>query len=204
MMKWGCILVTGSFGMSSTQVDLLHSKWVLPSLLVSIRSHEVLQFQWLTFFTARDRTSLDDVAILAICCSAGIFATTIHTQDFKDVIGDAAVGRRTLPITQPNFARLTVPVVLTLWSIGLGYTWHLGWYTALAFVTLACVTSARFFFLRTIPQDKNSFYYWYNVSCLLSTLDTVSFDVRIRFGCRQHMHFRGIIDTTMLEYRNRG
>ena len=113
---------------------------------------------------ARDRTSLDNVAILAICCSAGIFATTIHTQDFKDVIGDEAVGRQTLPITRPSFARFTVPVVLTMWSVGLGYTWNLGWNTSLLFLSLASATSIRFFFLRTIEQDKNSFYYWYNVS----------------------------------------
>lgn len=104
------------------------------------------------------------MAILAICCSAGIFATTIHTQDFKDVVGDAAVGRRTLPITQPEFARFTVPVVLTLWSIGLGFTWELGWYTSFTFLALAIVTSWRFFFLRSIRQDQITFYYWYNVS----------------------------------------
>ncbi|CAL1711928.1 unnamed protein product [Somion occarium] len=116
-----------------------------------------------TLVATRDRTYLDGVAILAICCSAGIFATTIHTQDFKDVVGDAAVGRRTLPITQPEFARFTVPVVLTLWSIGLGFTWELGWYTSFTFLALAIVTSWRFFFLRSIRQDQITFYYWYNI-----------------------------------------
>lgn len=143
---------------------------------------------------------MDEVAILAIWCSAGIFATTIHTQDFKDVVGDAAVGRRTLPITQPNFARFTVPVVLTLWSIGLGYNWQLGWYAATTFLALAMVTSARFFFLRTVSQDKISFYYWYNVSHLFPTLNTISIVVRIRFGYQLPMHFQGIIDTISHEH----
>lgn len=107
---------------------------------------------------------MDPVAILSICCSIGIFATTIHTQDFKDVAGDAAVGRKTLPIMQPILSRFTVPVVLITWSVGLWSIWQLGWYTAIAFDLLAAVTSARFFFLRSVSDDQTSFYYWYNVS----------------------------------------
>ena len=166
MTKWGLILVIGLCETSSMRADSPRSRQELLLLPVRISiSMGNTDFN-LNYSPskARDRTSLDNVAILAICCSAGIFATTIHTQDFKDVIGDEAVGRQTLPITQPSFARFTVPVVLTMWSVGLGYTWHLGWNTSLLFLSLASATSIRFFFLRTIEQDKNSFYYWYNVS----------------------------------------
>ncbi|KAJ7671829.1 hypothetical protein B0H17DRAFT_1244713 [Mycena rosella] len=64
---------------------------------------------------------LDEVAISSVAISAGIFATTIHAQDFKDVDGDSAIGRRTIPIVFPSIARYTVIVPLTLWSIGLAF-----------------------------------------------------------------------------------
>ena len=145
---------------------------------------------------------MDSIAILSIVCSMGIFATTIHTQDFKDTAGDAAVGRQTLPIISPKVSRFTVPVVLIIWSIGLRLVWQLGRYTATAFILLAAVTSARFFFLRSISDDKISFYYWYNVSIrhiwgggmILSTIVS-------RSGCRSPMLCPGTIDITIAENR---
>lgn len=111
----------------------------------------------------RDRSSLDETAILALCCDAAMVATTIHVQDFGDVVGDRAIGRRTLPITHPNFARLSVPVLLIAWSVGLGYIWNLDCYTNLFLLGVATTTSFRFLWLRKTTQDKTSYGYWYNV-----------------------------------------
>lgn len=123
-----------------------------------------------TLVAARNRSALDDIAILAIYCSAGVVATTVHTQDFKDVKGDQAIGRRTLPIIHPGFARLAIPVLLLPWSIGLGYRWNLHPTIAIAFTSLGAVTSYRFFVFRSISQDRISFWYyiiWLSIAHLL-------------------------------------
>ncbi|KAJ7654919.1 UbiA prenyltransferase family [Mycena rosella] len=105
---------------------------------------------------------LDDVAILSIAISAGIFATTIHAQDFKDESGDRAIGRRTIPIVLPSIARYTVIIPLMIWSTGLSLVWQLDPFTAVGFVVLAFSVGARYIRVRTVHADQVSFY-WYNV-----------------------------------------
>ncbi|KAJ6544152.1 UbiA prenyltransferase family [Mycena capillaripes] len=101
------------------------------------------------------------VGILSIAISAGIFATTIHAQDFKDTEGDRAIGRRTIPIVLPSIARYTVIVPLTLWSIGLTLTWKLGMMEAVVFISLALLVGTRYILYSTVKADQVSFY-WYN------------------------------------------
>ena len=125
----------------------------------------------LHFLTAQKLDALDYVAVLSILLSAGINATTIQAQDFKDVHGDAAIGRRTLPIILPGIARYTILAGLTAWSIGLAWVWKLDWATAFIFLSIAGVVVSRFQFLTSVKEDQVS-YYWYNVSagrvvCLL-------------------------------------
>ena len=95
--------------------------------------------------------------------SAGINATTIQAQDFKDVHGDRAIGRRTLPIILPGVARYTILAGLTLWSIGLAWIWKLDWATASVFLSVAGIVASRFQLLTSVKDDQIS-YYWYNVS----------------------------------------
>ncbi|EMD36300.1 hypothetical protein CERSUDRAFT_52075, partial [Gelatoporia subvermispora B] len=104
-----------------------------------------------------------NTAILATCVSAGIFATTIQTQDFKDVHGDRMIGRRTLPIIHPSIARHTVLVGLCMWSLILAFIWGLEMNAQLVFHGLSMFVSYRFFMYRTLAEDQISFY-WYNVS----------------------------------------
>ncbi|KAJ7756756.1 UbiA prenyltransferase family-domain-containing protein [Mycena maculata] len=113
---------------------------------------------WLRYNPRR----LDDIAILSIAISAGIFATTIHAQDFKDEEGDRAIGRKTIPIVLPSIARYTVIVPLTLWSAALALVWKLQLIEAIAFVCLAISVGARYIFSTTVHADQVSFY-WYNV-----------------------------------------
>jgi 4-hydroxybenzoate polyprenyltransferase len=98
-----------------------------------------------------------------VCCSAGIFATTIQAQDFKDEEGDRAVGRRTIPIVFPSFARWTVIVPLLMWSSGLSLLWGLDVTTSLCFITLGLFVGVQFLISKTVKSDQISFY-WYNVS----------------------------------------
>ena len=109
-----------------------------------------------------DHSSLDSAAWLAIAQSASILATTIQVQDFKDIAGDARVGRATLPLVSERWARISVPITLLPWSVALGLTWSLPPVPALLFVLLGAFVSGRFLVLKTIPADKTS-YQIYNV-----------------------------------------
>ncbi|KAI0316409.1 UbiA prenyltransferase family [Amylostereum chailletii] len=106
--------------------------------------------------------ALDGTGILALCISAGIFVTTIHTQDFKDTDGDRAIGRQTIPIVYPGLARWTVIVPLLLWSISLALVWKLDSVTATAYITLGLFVGGRFLTLKSLAEHRVSFY-WYNV-----------------------------------------
>ncbi|KAI0043716.1 hypothetical protein FA95DRAFT_1498188 [Auriscalpium vulgare] len=115
-----------------------------------------------TLIAGSDRHSLDGVGILAIAISAGIFATTIQAQDFKDRDGDGAIGRQTIPLVLPSIARYTVIIPLLLWSTGLSVLWRLDAVAGCTFVALATFVGVRFLGHTSIPEDQVSFY-WYNV-----------------------------------------
>ncbi|KAJ7852369.1 UbiA prenyltransferase family [Mycena olivaceomarginata] len=106
-----------------------------------------------TLTAAHDPHQLDGIAILSIAISAGIFATTIHAQDFKDTEGDRAIGRRTIPIVLPTIARYTVIVPLTIWSAGLALVWKLGPIEATAFISLALSVGGRYLSSSTVHAD---------------------------------------------------
>jgi len=115
-----------------------------------------------TLVATADNRTMDRVAVLSVCISAGIFATTIQTQDFKDVHGDRLVGRRTLPIIYPSIARYTVLIGLSSWSILLAQVWNLAWDARVVLFALSTFISYRFMTYNDIPEDQISFY-WYNV-----------------------------------------
>lgn len=102
--------------------------------------------------------------------SAGIIATTIHAQDFKDAEGDRIVGRKTLPIIAPTIARPTLMLVIILWSICLSSLWGLSMAIAVVFNILALTVGIRYVSLNSIKSDQRSFYL-YNVGVLLLLSD---------------------------------
>ncbi|ETW81165.1 hypothetical protein HETIRDRAFT_319757 [Heterobasidion irregulare TC 32-1] len=116
-----------------------------------------------TLIAGPNSHTLDTTAIIAICCSAGIFATTIHSQDFKDRDGDKAIGRHTIPIVAPAIARYTVVIPLLLWSAFLSNLWQLDVVASCGFLIVALFVGVRFLIFTTIAADQVSFY-WYNVS----------------------------------------
>lgn len=111
-----------------------------------------------------DPYRLTSTMLLAISISAGIFATTIQAQDFKDIRGDSLIGRKTLPIVFPSVARPTLSIALLAWSLSLTHIWRLDFATACALIALSCFVGVRFVFLQGEKVDQISFY-WYNV-CL--------------------------------------
>ncbi|KIM76601.1 hypothetical protein PILCRDRAFT_77612, partial [Piloderma croceum F 1598] len=108
---------------------------------------------------------------LSIACSAGVLATTIQAQDFKDCEGDFLVGRRTLPILYPEISRYTALPILLAWSIGLSLMWQVDVGLCVLFVLLSLLIGWRLIAKRDVPADQITFYI-YNVSCLVRISST--------------------------------
>ena len=121
-----------------------------------------------SFYAGADRSRLDPVAVLAICLSTGIMASTYHVQDFKDVEGDRLIGRRTLPIVAPQHARKTVIGGLVAWSVALTLIWELDVLASAVLLLLGAVVGGRFLLCRSIRADQVSFYL-YNVRLPMNT-----------------------------------
>ncbi|KAL5534703.1 hypothetical protein ACEPAG_1167 [Sanghuangporus baumii] len=111
---------------------------------------------------SEDRHVLDNISVISVLCSAGIFATTIQAQDFKDTEGDRLVGRKTLPIVAPSVARPTLMLALLAWTSALSSLWGLAAVPAFVFHFLALSVGGRFMVLKSIKADQRSFYL-YNV-----------------------------------------
>jgi len=111
---------------------------------------------------AHDRHYLDDVSMWAIFSNAALLVTTIHAQDFRDVDGDIATGRSTLPIVYPKLSRKTISLGLCLWSVALGQMWELNVGLASALVGYSLAVGYRFFMYRSVRDDHTS-YHCYNI-----------------------------------------
>ncbi|KLO11399.1 hypothetical protein SCHPADRAFT_831206 [Schizopora paradoxa] len=109
-----------------------------------------------------DHTSLSRVAQRALICSLGIFASTIYAQDFKDVEGDAKVGRKTVPIIYPSLAAPALSLAMLGWSVFLINLWHIGYLTASAFGSMALFTAMSYLSSTTVVGYQKS-YYLYNI-----------------------------------------
>ncbi|THH08109.1 hypothetical protein EW145_g2932 [Phellinidium pouzarii] len=112
------------------------------------------------FLAGGNVQALDPISYRAILCSAGIILCTIQAQDFKDTIGDAAVGRKTLPIVHPKVARPILLMLMVAWSIGLGIIWRLDLLTASAITMLGTYIGWAFVTERSPKEDKKNLFYY--------------------------------------------
>ena len=106
---------------------------------------------------------MDSTARLSVLCSAGIFFTTIQSQDFKDVEGDTLIGRQTIPIVHPTLAAPTLALSLQAWSLGLAILWHANLMTAVAINALSLAVGICYIISTSCKAYQRSFYL-YNVS----------------------------------------
>jgi hypothetical protein len=113
--------------------------------------------------TGQDESDADSTVWVAIALSAGIVLTTIHTQDFRDVAGDAATGRVTFPIAYPALSRVVTALFLIAWSWVVSRTWRLDAVTAAVICILALVVGVRFV-VRTDTRADRLSSHLYNVS----------------------------------------
>ena len=115
----------------------------------------------------KNECEADGTMWIAVALSAGIIMTTIHVQDYKDIQGDIAAGRVTLPIAYaayPMLSRAITAFLLIGWSWGIARTWRLDDATAAAMGVLSLVVGTSFVSRTDSHADKISFY-WYNVCC---------------------------------------
>jgi hypothetical protein len=108
---------------------------------------------------------LDNVATIALVCSALVILTTVHAQDFPDVEGDRATGRKTFPIVAPRIARFGMLPLLVTWSAVLSIMWRLDYVWTTAIMALSTYVGTRYLRYSGKSQDKTS-YRWYNVSMI--------------------------------------
>ena len=128
--------------------------------------------------TGQRESEVDSTGCIAIALSAGIILTTIHTQDYKDVPGDAATGRVTLPIAHPTLSRFVTAFILVAWSWAVSLTWRLDNITAAFVGVLALVVGVSFLVRRDVHADLVSAYL-YNVSHPHASLHPSKFWLRL-------------------------
>lgn len=166
------------------------SKWVLVWLPVSYLSAPyTFSYVLIILFQGNNFYSIDSISWWSCLCSAGIFATTIQAQDFKDTVGDKLIGRKTLPIVYPDIARPTLMLALAIWSIGLSLLWQLSAQTALAFNILGMAVGGRFISKTNCKADQRSFYL-YNVRKREFRRKLHRLNFCFRCGSLSHIHFR--------------
>ncbi|KAF7301974.1 Integral membrane protein [Mycena indigotica] len=114
--------------------------------------------------------ALSVTSIVAITCSFLLHVTTGHAQDFRDLSGDAAIGRVTLPmLLPPALARWSLSASIILWTTALAALWLPPPPVIALLAALASVTSMRFVKNIAARDDihreklDGKAYWWYNM-----------------------------------------
>lgn len=184
LLRWLCIIPCLALSFSYGIVVFKASAWL--SIFLYIYNELSFNAHWLsrnllngaglacfeigaTLITADDNTRLAPAAIKAIILSSSVFVTTIHTQDFKDVLGDKEIGRTTLPLIFPKASRISILVLLPLWSFLLQWLWGTNQIVSYFLVALSIIIGGRFVFKTSVLADQRSFLL-YNVWLCLTHL----------------------------------
>lgn len=101
--------------------------------------------------------------------------TTIHTQDFRDMEGDAARGRNTLPLALgEGITRVIMSAFILFWSVVGPAYWECSVWGYLLPVLLGTTVAGRFVFCTTRKADRLSFH-MYSLGWLVSLYATPMF-----------------------------
>lgn len=104
--------------------------------------------------------TLDSKTILGHTFSTLTVLLTMHAQDYRDVEGDTACGRKTLPIVYPEASRHLISWTLPLWSIFLSWYWSIEILQSVLLFMLGTFCGLRFMFYRGAEADRQSFVYF--------------------------------------------
>ncbi|KAJ3558524.1 hypothetical protein NPX13_g9685 [Xylaria arbuscula] len=93
-----------------------------------------------------------------LCCA---ITTTSHTQDFRDVEGDRAVGRKTVPlVVGDTVARIMVAVGVAVWAIIACWFWGPAWTKILLAAVTGGTMVCSLFWYRTMEGDAFTWRLW--------------------------------------------
>lgn len=101
-----------------------------------------------------DRDKISDARILLpLIINASIILTTIHAQDFRDLIGDIQEGRSTIPIVAPRVSRASMPILLIAWTVVLMAVKEWSFANLIA-LFLGAVVGLRFYYIQEASSDQ--------------------------------------------------
>ncbi|KAG2360777.1 UbiA prenyltransferase family-domain-containing protein [Suillus spraguei] len=98
--------------------------------------------------------TIDKIGACALAFNLVMFATTLHTQNFKDEEGDQLTERHTLVTLFPTFACMSMLFGIPLWSFGLSRFWKVDLVCSVAFIAYGTIVRARFMVYRTPSAHK--------------------------------------------------
>ncbi|KAF2006856.1 UbiA prenyltransferase [Amniculicola lignicola CBS 123094] len=100
-------------------------------------------------------------ATLWMCLNGLVVFTTVHAQDLPDIVGDAARGRRTIPLLYGDgVARFSLAVGVLVWSIASPAFWKLSPVMFLPTVALGATMALMTLLRRTEKSDKVVWKLW--------------------------------------------
>ena len=97
--------------------------------------------------------NLDEFDQRIMFISFAFFFTTGYVQDFKDVAGDAAVGRNTVPMVFPTAGRVVYAFFVVLWSVLYSKMWEMEVTYAALFIAYALFMGFFALSFRTVKCD---------------------------------------------------
>ena len=86
-----------------------------------------------------------------------IYLTTVHCQDFKDIAGNAAVGRVTTPMVYPLMSRLVYAFFVVFWAIYLRVYVMLQTIPANALLAFSVFMAVFILTFKSVKADLNSY-----------------------------------------------
>ncbi|KAI0186652.1 UbiA prenyltransferase family [Xylaria flabelliformis] len=101
---------------------------------------------------------LDGNVLSWLCLLVVVILTTVHSQDLYDQAGDAASGRRTVPLVVGDSpARWSIALGVIWWSIVSARYWSSGSVGYQLTGSLALWVAWRTLFMRTVTADRTTF-----------------------------------------------
>ncbi|EPQ53734.1 hypothetical protein GLOTRDRAFT_24494, partial [Gloeophyllum trabeum ATCC 11539] len=158
-----CLLLSHQKGallpsMSLTVMTLMHNElgwhsgWFGRNLCCALG---YMAFEWGAISLASSSGLQDQSNVIyAIGLSGVLLMTTVHTQDFKDVVGDRIHNRKTLPIVMPKASRIFILVAMTAWSLFLPTLWGVHPLVAILFAALGFLIGVLCYAFRSVKADQ--------------------------------------------------
>ncbi|KAF2490140.1 hypothetical protein BU16DRAFT_544466 [Lophium mytilinum] len=114
-----------------------------------------------SYFTSDASELLTPTAMKWIALVSSAVLITMHSQDLRDLEGDRARDRRTLPIVfGENIARWSIAVPVLFFSLAAAWFWNSGFIGYTEICVPGSIVAYRIIFLRDTKQDRKTYTLW--------------------------------------------